>query len=716
MSNRGSLGKKIFIGLMSVAMLTLILILAISTWRLFRLRDTLNRSLEASKNTTIRMSSLATKQQALENLRASADASADLCDEVFKQFKRSVETLAETAEQLYGDEEAYSYVSIARPDASNAGELTVQLLYSEKVDENDPAIQKEVGLLGNMQGTLLSVHKGYEPIVADCVATKSGIMMMADLISEAKFDENGNYLPYEADTRPWYKGVMETGETYFTPLSRDAHTEKVGIMCGAPVRKDNEIVAVAEAGMYLDELEDAVIKAAENQMEGTVICIVDRNGELVVSTAESGVFAIDFNNIYDLRTSENTEIALFIMQSLFGQKIVRDLKIDDEEYYAVSAPLQVVGWTYIILVPEKQVLSSTDNLASQLRDLNEEANQAAIANIRRMLTINMIAAVFVIVFTFVVARIVSNKLVTNIKGLTAKVKSIEGDNLDFKWENDTNDEIQTLAETFEAMTKRMQNYIDEVKTITAEKERIGAELNVATKIQADMLPSIFPAFPDRKDIDLYASMDPAKEVGGDFYDFFLVDDNHLALVMADVSGKGVPAALFMVIAKTLIKNHLQSEETVDMTLTLSNNQLAENNEEMLFVTAWISIVDLRTGEVHFADAGHETALVLHRDGTVDEIKPKKKRVPLAAMEGISYIEDTFNLGEGDTLFLYTDGVPEATDVNEELYGMDRLKSILKKNAVSSPEEILKSVRLDVDEFVGEAPQFDDLTMLAYRRK
>ena len=280
----------------------------------------------------------------------------------------------------------------------------------------------------------------------------------------------------------------------------------------------------------------------------------------------------------------------------------------------------------------------------------------------------------------------------------------------------TNDEVELLAESIDKMEKDMLAYVDNITAITAEKERIGAELNVATKIQADMLPSIFPAFPERNDMDIFASMDPAKEVGGDFYDLFMVDDDHLAVVMADVSGKGVPAALFMVIAKTLIKNHLQNQEPVNEALINANNQLCEGNDEGYFVTTWAAVVDLKTGDVEFADAGHELPLVIHPDGSVEGFKPTKKRPPLATMEDLQFLLDRFNLAPGDKLFLYTDGVPEATNAENELYGMDRLKAVLEKNCKASPKEILVAVRADVDAFVGDAPQFDDLTMLAFERK
>ena len=370
----------------------------------------------------------------------------------------------------------------------------------------------------------------------------------------------------------------------------------------------------------------------------------------------------------------------------------------------------------MITVPAETVDADTLALSSELDSIAKDASEETVKIMTSTIRNVIVVAVIILLFVTVLATILSQRLVAPITQLTEEVKSIDGDDLNFTWNRTENDEIYVLAKAFDTMTVRMKNYIEEVKSITAEKERIGAELDVATKIQADMLPRIFPPFPDRRDMDIYASMDPAKEVGGDFYDFFMVDEDHIGLVMADVSGKGVPAALFMVIAKTLIKNNMQMDKSVEDVLTDSNNQLAENNEELLFVTAWVAVVSLTTGEVEYSDAGHEFALVVHPDGSVDEIQPAKKRMPLAAMEGLNYLRDGFQLNLGDKLFLYTDGVPEATNSENEQYGMERLKDILSIHYADSPEDILSAVRADVDSFVGDAPQFDDLTMMAFERK
>ncbi len=274
----------------------------------------------------------------------------------------------------------------------------------------------------------------------------------------------------------------------------------------------------------------------------------------------------------------------------------------------------------------------------------------------------------------------------------------------------TGDEMEVLSDALNAMFDDTRRYMTNLLSVTAEKEKIGAELNVATQIQADMLPRIFPAFPDRREFDLYAFMHPAREVGGDFYDFFLIDEDHLCMVIADVSGKGVPAALFMVIAKTLIKNQaMMGDDPADI-LGKVNEQLCEGNDAMLFVTVWISILTISTGKGIAANAGHEHP-VIRRAGGSYELVVYRHSPAVAAMEGMRFRQHSFELHPGDRLFVYTDGVPEATNAENELFGNERMLDVLNSQPDRKPHALLETMKREIDVFVGEAPQFDDITML-----
>lgn len=261
------------------------------------------------------------------------------------------------------------------------------------------------------------------------------------------------------------------------------------------------------------------------------------------------------------------------------------------------------------------------------------------------------------------------------------------------------------------------------KEITGKSTRIEAELSLATDIQANLLPTIFPPFPERKDVDLFASMSPAKEVGGDFYDYFLVDEDHLALVIGDVSGKGVPAALFMVTAKTLIKDHASMGTSSGKVFTKVNDLLCEGNDAGLFVTAFMAVVNLKTGRVYTVNAGHNPPLVKRAEKINDglpgadckfEYLHTKPAMVLAGIEGMKYKTTTFNMYPGDCIYLYTDGVTEATDANNQLYGEERLAECLNSKNFNNMEEMCEAVKVSVNEFVDTAPQFDDITMLAFK--
>ena len=271
-------------------------------------------------------------------------------------------------------------------------------------------------------------------------------------------------------------------------------------------------------------------------------------------------------------------------------------------------------------------------------------------------------------------------------------------------------EIGMLAQDVSALTVEIESYVRENMKLVGERERVAAEMDLARKIQADMLPSAYPAFPNRKEFDIYATMTPAKEVGGDFYDYFLIDDDHLAMVIADVSGKGVPAAMFMMMSKILIQNFAQMGLPPAKVIEKANDVVCQNNEEEMFVTAWYGVMEISTGKVIAVNAGHECPIIRKPDGDFELIKDKHGFV-IGGMPGSRYKEYELYLEKGGTLFVFTDGVTEATAADEEMFGTERLLETLNKNRKAMPVELLQEVKADIDAFVGEADQFDDLTML-----
>ena len=274
----------------------------------------------------------------------------------------------------------------------------------------------------------------------------------------------------------------------------------------------------------------------------------------------------------------------------------------------------------------------------------------------------------------------------------------------------TGDEIENLSLTMKAMEQDIASYVENLTKVTAEKERVNTELKLATRIQNEMLPNIFPAFPDREEFNIYASMTPAKEVGGDFYDFFFIDRSHLALVIADVSGKGIPAAMFMMMAKTMIQARAMANSSPASVLEDVNNIICENNREQMFVTVWLGILDIETGILTAANAGHEYPVIKPPDGTFDIVKDKHGFV-IGGMKGVKYKDYDLKMLPGSKLFVYTDGIPEAKNASDEMFGINRTVLALNRVADQDPEQILPAVEDSVWKFVGDAEQFDDMTML-----
>ena len=277
------------------------------------------------------------------------------------------------------------------------------------------------------------------------------------------------------------------------------------------------------------------------------------------------------------------------------------------------------------------------------------------------------------------------------------------------------DEIGLLAESIDYMETKIHNYVENITQITAEKEKISTELTLAARIQSDSLPNVFPAFPDRKEFDIFASMTPAKEVGGDFYDFFMIDDDHLCLLIADVSGKGIPAALFMMSAKSIISNNAMKSKSPAEILENSNNEICQRNTEDMFITVWLGILEISTGKLVAANAGHEYPILRGKDGRFKIVNDNHGAV-IGGFEGVTFSDYELNLGSGSKLFLYTDGVPEATDADSNMFGEKRLVDALNEDPEASPEVLLGNVRNAVDGFVKDAEQFDDLTMLCLEYK
>lgn len=365
-----------------------------------------------------------------------------------------------------------------------------------------------------------------------------------------------------------------------------------------------------------------------------------------------------------------------------------------------------------LMLPIKNSRGSVEGLLcvhQQMDELDAEKNFFLKRTVAAMLIVLAMAFPFGL-------RYLKNQLLNPLSSLTQGVKEISGGNLDKKLDIRTNDELQTLAESFNTMTDELKAQMTDLAKVTADRERIATELEVATRIQLSMLPKDF-SVDDR--VDICATMTPAKEVGGDLYDFYKLDENHLVITIADVSGKGVPAALFMVAAITNLRNAvatLQSPDDLKTAIENTNDSLCANNDGGLFVTAFSGVLDLTTGIFRYVNAGHNPPLIRHHGQNFEEL-PMELNFVLGGWEDWQYVQQEIQLEAGDTIFLYTDGVTEAADSSGKLYSLERLKGFLNKlDKAKSAEEILSAVRESLQQFSEDAAQADDITMLAVKLK
>lgn len=322
--------------------------------------------------------------------------------------------------------------------------------------------------------------------------------------------------------------------------------------------------------------------------------------------------------------------------------------------------------------------------------------------------VNTFLEILVFAVLFALIYMLIKKIVVNqIEDVNASLARITGGDLNEIVNVRSNQEFASLSDDINMTVDTLKKYIAEASA------RIDAELEFAKSIQSSALPNVFPAFPKRKDFDIYASMTPAKEVGGDFYDFYMTDNDMLHFLIADVSGKGIPAAMFMMRAKTELKTLTEADTPLCDVFTTGNRALCEGNDAGMFVTAWQGGINLRSGAMQFVNAGHNPPLVRHADGKFEYLRSKAGFV-LAGMDGVKYKTQETMLEPGDIVYLYTDGVTESTNANNELYGEDRLLQAINSREFESMQQLCKFIKSDVDEFVGEASQFDDITMVAFK--
>ena len=640
---------------------------------------------------------------------------ARIVDEMFQDIRGRVALVADYASKIYANPGSYPAKPWRDPDASLNGLLVSQMIWADGVDREDPAIAAQAGLISNLSDMMISLcdATGSDNIF---MGTQEGLFLSINYSSADWFGADGKVISYDARTRFWYQQAVEAGGLVFSDLEVDATTGEMSVVCAMPVYSpDGELRAVVGSDLFLHAME-AVMR--EFITDGGYSWIVNTDGHVIYSPNPEVIRISESASAADLRQSENAEMAALVRDAMAGETDVRLVTVRDEVFYMQGIPIPTVGWALFSAFPKETVDQVEAALLDNYSEITNEARVAYRDKIEKTSHSTVILLALLAAAAAAGALVLGKRIVRPLNTITRRISELREGDLEFQMDDAyrTGDEIEVLAESFADISHKTVLYVDRVREVTAEKERIGTELSMATRIQESMLPHVFPAYPDRREFDLFAAMDPAREVGGDFYDFFLIDDDHLCLVMADVSGKGVPGALFMMISKVILQSCAMLGKSAAEILEKTNEALCRNDEVQMFVTVWLGILEISTGKLTAANAGHEYPVLCRKEDNRFTLYKDKHGFVIGGMEGTKYRQYELQLHRGDKLFVYTDGVPEATDSREQLFGIDRMLDALNTDPSASPQQVLRNVRAAVDGFVGSAEQFDDLTMLCLEYK
>lgn len=725
---KSSIRRKITSLLLAMTFTALCLTGGASVYGMYSMRNISDESSRQLGYTAAEDAEAALEKAAGERLLELAEGKALYIEEKFHSIIACVNGIAQEAEEIYRNPEKYPDREVPLPE-KNSHELAAQLLWSDSLMSRtegdaggellfmpDKERQEEILKLGNIQDLLVQYNRNNDMISSVYLATESGWLILADYIPGHKYTGGGE-LPdcFEARNRQWYKLACRagTGETVYSDVMVDFHEGKDCIVCAQAVYVDGRIVAVAGIGSYLDTVQETVWNAAVG--ESGYSFLVNRAGRVIVSGAQEGETAVQEGSNIDIRQSENQELAAAAEKMLRGERGLTELMLEGRNVYLAYAPLVETGWSLATVMDVEEALAPAVRSRQTILHLAEEVFLQQDATIHGMIGFYFVIVMLTAIAVGAAGIIFAKKLTFPIRRLTGEAVRIGRGKLDEQIHIESGDEVEELGNAFNSMTSRLKKYIESLSAATAEQERIRTELDLASQIQADMLPDA-EVFADKQGFVIDACMMPAKEVGGDFYDFFLIDNDRLAFLIADVSGKGVPASLFMVVAKTLLQSRLMEGGALEAAVADVNERLCAGNENGMFVTAWIGVLTLSTGKLQYVNAGHNPPLLGNPKTGFSYITETGGFV-LAGMEDMTYAGRELKLEPDDVLFLYTDGVTETNDENGNLYGEARLKTLLNEWKEAEPKKLPAAVMQDIQRFQGNAVQFDDVTMLvlSYRK-
>lgn len=695
----GAIQRKIVRLVLSISLLALLTSALVSFASIQLARSRMIDSSADLGGTAATDSEQALIEQAKENLITEAAAKAELTDQRLKSIQEQVELLASYVGPVYDG-------TVAIDDSREGRDGDWVMQYGAVSGVSDAQLADEIARTEHAFYVLQPLcRQNQEKISSVYFASESGFMLSYDPNStdeyQQLFDEG-----YDPRQRDWYINALAEDGTVFTETYLDVFGRLL-VTCASPVKTQaGKTVGVLGMDILIEDINASIVNAEVGE-EGYAF-LIDQNG--IVISAPNLEVGPD-GNYKQVKLGEQRGFSAVVEAMLAGESGFLEAQAD-EPLFVSYAPVPVSGWSLGMVLPREEVVAPAAAMYDHIMAETGETTGAVSSMTAIMLVFFALAIVVIVVIVMIATRVQSRRLTDPIRTLTQGAQTIGAGNLDYEIDVNTGDELEILGDTINHMTVSLKEYMTNLEAITADRERIAAELGVAATIQTSMLPCIFPAFPEREEFNIFADMHPAKKIGGDFYDFFLTDPDHLWVVIADVSGKGVPAALFMVIAKTLIKNQAGSCGDPGEVLGVVNNQLCENNDAAMFVTCFVGVLDIPTGKFTFANAGHNAPLLYRAGGAYDWLKVKPGFV-LAGLDNMKFTSEELTMHRGDRLYLYTDGVTEALNPAEELYGEDRLlKTMNREDVKKQPiEKVVEAVQEDIHVYADGAEQADDITML-----
>lgn len=565
---------------------------------------------------------------------------------------------------------------LAEKNAISILEINISDVEQDITDASDENLLMLTRLVANELDSVMGREAEYlEGLVKKYDISEINVIDENGIITASTYEDFLGYDMASGEQSGEFMVIGNGAEEYvqsYQPVSYDASISRK--YAGVELKKGGFVQVGYDAERFQKDIDSQVIGVTKNRHVGKGGCIIITDEKWnVVSNREEG------------REEELNLMGITEKIATVPEKTIFTEKVYGEQCYCMYVKSE--GYYIIAVMPESEALLS--------RNVS--------VGITSMMELVIFASLFVMIY-----MLIKKLVVNNINKVNSSLSKITGGNLDTMVDVRSQEEFSSLSDDINSTVATLKHYIADAAA------RIDAELEFARAIQHSALPSVFPPYPNRKEFEIWASMDSAKEVGGDFYDFYFVNKNTFAFLVADVSGKGIPAAMFMMTAKTLIKSYAESGMSAEDIFTFANNKLCEGNDAGMFVTAWMGFLDTETGKVTFVNAGHNPPVIRHANGEAEYIRCRAGFI-LAGMEETKYKKQEMQLEPGDMLYLYTDGVTEATDSSEQLYGEERLLSAMKDPA-ENVKELCGRIRKDVDGFVGEAPQFDDITMLCIQYK